>query len=117
MRSRTEPAKGRISQGMPMVPVSPNRLPTQHSNTPRHPAETRRQPASDGKLTLNLTHKVEPSGPKIQRFPPLARSTVPLFRACDPWPRLRVARSSRGAARVGERNFPNHNERKGPKPC
>jgi len=44
---------------LPMQPVSPNRLPTQHSKTPHQPLETRQLPASEGKLTLNLTHKVK----------------------------------------------------------
>lgn len=78
------PAEGR----MPMSPVSPSRLPTQHSNTPLQPIETRQQSASEGKLTLNLTHKVElhpnlaqgftshrSSRPR-PRFPPLAASTA-----------------------------------------
>ena len=59
MHSRTEPAQGRISQGLPMRPVSPNRLPTQHSNTPPQPKEARRQPALDRKATLNPTQKAE----------------------------------------------------------
>jgi hypothetical protein len=42
-----------------MRPVSLNRLPTQHSNTPPQHIETRRPTASERKLTLNSTQVEE----------------------------------------------------------
>jgi hypothetical protein len=42
-----------------MRPVSLNRLPTQHSNTPPQHIETRRPTASERKLTLNSTQVKE----------------------------------------------------------
>jgi hypothetical protein len=44
---------------MPMRSVLPNRLPTQHSNTPPQPTETTRPRASKKELTLILTQVEE----------------------------------------------------------